>query len=55
MKPKMKYANRIGVPYIAIAGESEKAEGKITLKNMADGSQSTVTAEQAAEMIKQAK
>ena len=54
-KPKMKYANRVGVPFIAIVGESEMAENKITLKNMTDGTQETVTFEEAANMIKQAK
>jgi len=54
-KPKMKYANRVGVPFIAIVGESEMAENKVTLKNMTDGTQATVTFEEAANMIKQAK
>lgn len=54
-KPKMKYANRVGVPFIAIVGESEIAENKVTLKNMTDGTQATVTFEEAANMIKQAK
>lgn len=54
-KPKMKYANRVGVPFIAIVGESEMAENKVTLKNMTDGTQETVTFEEAANMIKQAK
>ncbi|MBO4428553.1 MAG: histidine--tRNA ligase [Clostridia bacterium] len=54
-KPKMKYANRIGVPFIAIIGESEVAENKVTLKNMTDGSQKTLTASDAAQKIKSSK
>ena len=54
-KPKMKYANRIGVPFIAIIGESEVAESKVTLKNMTDGSQETLTASDAAQKIKSSK
>lgn len=39
MKKQMAYANASAVPYVAIIGESELAEGKITLKEMATGSQ----------------
>ena len=53
-KPKMKYANRIGVPFVAIVGESEMAENKITLKNMTDGSQQTLPVTEAAEAIAKA-
>lgn len=42
MKKQISYANAIGVPYFAIIGESELAEGKVTLKNMTEGTQSTV-------------
>lgn len=51
-KQKMKYANKIGVPFIAIVGESEMAENKITLKNMTDGSQNLVRIEDAASIVK---
>ena len=54
MKPKMKYANRIGVPFTAIIGESERAEGKVALKNMLGDGQETVTVDQAIEIIKKA-
>ena len=54
-KPKMKYANRIGVPFIAIIGESEVNENKVTLKNMADGTQKTIPVNEAANVIKECK
>ncbi len=43
MKKQMAYANAKGVPYVALAGENEMAEGKITLKDMATGEQRMVT------------
>ncbi|MBR7082925.1 MAG: histidine--tRNA ligase [Clostridia bacterium] len=54
MKPKMKYANRIGVPFAAIIGESECAENKVSLKNMLGDGQDTVSVEEAIEIIKKA-
>lgn len=54
MKPKMKYANRIGVPFAAIIGESERAENKVALKNMLGDGQDTVSVEEAIEIIKKA-
>jgi histidyl-tRNA synthetase len=39
MKHKMKYANKIGVPYIIIIGEDEVKQDKYVLKNMEDGNQ----------------
>ena len=39
MKKQMSYANAQGVPYVALVGENEMAEGKVTLKNMATGEQ----------------
>ena len=39
MKKQMAYANASSIPYVAIIGESELAEEKITLKEMATGSQ----------------
>ena len=45
MKKQMDYANRKAVPYVAFVGESEMKDGTVTLKNMADGSQETLTIE----------
>ena len=46
MKKQMSYANAKAIPYVAIAGENEMQEGKFTLKNMVNGEQSLVTAEE---------
>jgi len=43
MKKQMSYANAKQIPYVALAGENEMAEGKLTLKNMETGEQSLVT------------
>ena len=43
MKKQMAYANAKNVPYVALAGETEIAEGKLTIKNMATGEQKMVT------------
>ncbi len=46
MKKQMALANAEGIPYVAIIGETELKEGKITLKRMADGDQQSVTPEE---------
>lgn len=46
MKKQMAYANAKQVPFVALAGESEIAERKFTLKNMTTGEQTLVTTEQ---------
>ena len=43
MKKQMTYADALGIPFVAIIGEEELAEGTITLKNMATGEQKRVT------------
>ncbi len=43
MKKQMEYANRRGVPFVAIVGSDELAEGVVTLKNMTTGEQKKVT------------
>ncbi len=45
-KAKMAYANRLGVPFAAIIGEDELAQGKVSLKDMGTGSQELLTAEE---------
>ena len=47
MKKQMNYANAMAAPYVGIVGESELAEGKLTLKNMSTGEQKVVTIEEA--------
>ena len=46
MKKQMSYANSKNVPFVAIVGENEMNEGKLTLKNMATGEQTLVTPEE---------
>ena len=43
MKKQMSYANAKEIPYVALAGENEIQEGKVTLKNMITGEQRLVT------------
>ena len=52
MKKQMSYANAKEIPYVALAGENEIAEGKLTLKNMTSGEQELVTPEELIEIIK---
>ena len=42
MKKQMSYANDKQIPFVAIVGESEMAEGKVNLKNMITGEQQMV-------------
>ncbi len=42
MGKQMNWANKKNIPFVAIVGESEMAEGKITLKNMTTGEQQLV-------------
>lgn len=51
MKKQMSYADAKKIPFVAIIGESEMAEGKMTLKNMTTGEQSLVTIEEAIALI----
>ena len=46
MKKQMAYANAKGVPYVAIVGENEMAEGKVMLKNMTTGEQNLLTVDE---------
>lgn len=39
MKKQMSYANTLGVPFVALVGESEMQAGLVTLKNMVSGEQ----------------
>ncbi len=46
MKKQMSYANAKNIPFVALAGETEIEQGKLTVKNMATGEQSLVTPEE---------
>ena len=52
MKKQMDYANRKGVPYVAFVGESEMRDGTVTLKNMADGTQQTVSTDSLTDILR---
>ena len=43
MKKQMAYANAKQIPFVALAGENEINEGKLTLKNMETGEQQLLT------------
>lgn len=50
-KKKLIYANKIGVPYVAIIGEDEINKKKVALKNMATGKQELVDVKTAAKKV----
>ena len=52
MKKQMGYANNKAIPFVAIEGENEMNEGKLTLKNMTIGEQSLVTPDELIDAIK---
>lgn len=52
MKKQMSYANAHKVPYVALVGESEMAEGKVALKNMETGEQQSLTTQQVIEELR---
>ncbi len=51
MKKQMAYANAKNIAFVVLAGESEMAEGKVTLKNMITGEQSLVSVGEMLEKI----
>ena len=51
MKKQMSYANAKHIPFVALAGENEIQEGKITLKNMETGEQQLLPLEDLAEIL----
>lgn len=46
-----KYADKKEIPYVIIQGPDEKAENKVTLKNMVSGEQRVVSVEEVVEVI----
>ena len=49
MKKQMSYANAKAIPFVAIVGENEMAEGKVMLKDMTTGEQHLLTPEELVE------
>lgn len=51
MKKQMGYADALAIPFVALVGETEAAEGKLNLKNMATGEQQLLTPAEAVALI----
>ncbi len=52
MKKQMAYANAHEIPFVALVGENEMQEGKVTLKNMTTGEQAMVSVEELTEQVR---
>ena len=52
MKKQMSYANGKSIAYVALAGDDEIAQNKVTLKNMSTGEQKLVTTEELLGILK---
>lgn len=53
IKQKFKYADRIKCPYVIILGADEVSNNLVTIKNMNEGSQKTITLDEAITLLKQ--
>ena len=51
-KAKMSYANKAGIPYVIFLGEDEIREGRVTVKDMRTGEQTSVSPGMAAAAIR---
>ena len=51
MKKQMSYANQKQIPFVALAGDDEIAQGKITLKDMTTGEQRLVSTDELVELL----
>jgi histidyl-tRNA synthetase len=51
LKAKLNYANRLGVPYVGIIGETESDERAVTIKNMESGEQNKVSFDDVLDII----
>ena len=54
MKKQMSYANALNIPFVALCGENEMNEGKVTLKNMNSGEQQLLTPKELIDVINNA-
>ncbi len=52
MKKQMSRANELHVPYVALIGASELAEGKVTLKNMTTGEQNLIALDELVKAVR---
>lgn len=51
IKAKLKYADKLQIPYVLIVGEDEIKNNTVTLKNMESGEQQTIKLEEAIKML----
>ena len=51
LKKQFEYADRKGIPYLAIVGDQEVADGTVTLKNLASGEQRAIAKNALAEAL----
>jgi histidyl-tRNA synthetase len=49
---QFKYASSVGVPFVAVIGEDERAKGQVALKDMRSGEQRSVARDEAAKVVK---
>lgn len=52
MKKQLGYADAMHIPYVAIIGESELADNKVTLKEMCTGNQESLSTEDLIERLR---
>jgi histidyl-tRNA synthetase len=52
LKKQLGYADNKKIPFVAIVGENEMQEGKITFKNMATGEQQMISLEELIQRLK---
>jgi histidyl-tRNA synthetase len=50
---QFKYASAIGVPFVAVIGEDERAKGEVAIKNMRSGEQRTVARDEVARFVEE--
>ena len=50
-KQKLSYADKLSIPYAAFLGEDEIRQGRVTVKDLATGTQQTVTPEEAVALV----
>ena len=53
MKKQMGRADALSIPFVAIVGENEMSEGKLTLKDMSTGEQALITINEAIKILKE--
>ena len=51
-KKQLSYANKKGIPFVAIIGPNELIENSVTIKNMKSGEQKTFERRKAVEYLK---